>query len=98
MKRVIRSTTTGKFYNQGKWVNDPGQAQNFPALVEAIETVVQHRLKDVELIQDFGGKWEARFPWGISRPSAPAAPGASTPTELKRGQKRRFSTNHPHSA
>ena len=55
----MRNRTTGQFYRNGEWTEDPELAENFPSTQAAIGIVVDKHLEDVELILAFG--------WGHSR-------------------------------
>jgi len=55
-KLLVRHMTLGKFLNPaGRWVKKAEAAFNFPNLLNAINTCLGRRLKDVELILRYDG-------------------------------------------
>jgi hypothetical protein len=61
MHRLIRSTETGAFWNNGTWVNDPGEAEEFPS-VRALRTeCARRRLRCVEMVVRFGRSAEGEI-------------------------------------
>jgi hypothetical protein len=54
MKRVIRHTRTGEFFNAGAWTRSSALAQDFPDTRELLITCAEYHLSDVELVLALG--------------------------------------------
>jgi hypothetical protein len=52
MKRLLRRTQTGVYFDHGMWVKD--WAKDFPDTTTAIKTAAQHHLRDVQLVSQNG--------------------------------------------
>jgi hypothetical protein len=66
MKRVIRHTRTGEFFNAGSWTHSEELAQDFLDTRDLLTTCAQYHLKDVELVIALGvetpGTYAIRVP------------------------------------
>jgi len=51
---LIQSTKTRQYFLQGRWTLDSGWAEQFADLTQAIGTCLEHELRDVELVLQFG--------------------------------------------
>jgi len=51
---LIQSTKTREYFLQGRWTLESGWAQEFADLAQAIGVCLEHELRDVELILQFG--------------------------------------------
>jgi hypothetical protein len=51
---LIQSTKTREYFLNGRWTLDSGWAEEFANLAQAITTCLEHELRDVELILQFG--------------------------------------------
>jgi hypothetical protein len=71
VRRILRNRTTGRFYLNGEWTEDPELAENFSSTQEAIGIVVEKQLQDVELILAFG--WEPSRIYDVCLPLFPTA-------------------------
>ena len=80
MKRVIRHTKTGKFFNAGTWTQSEDLAQGFPDTSDLLRTCFHYGLTDVELVLALGvetkGDYPIRVPLPPSQASAPPPPNA----------------------
>jgi hypothetical protein len=47
---MIRCISSGKYFHDGSWTQDPSQAEHFPDAGKAIEACLRHRFTDVELV------------------------------------------------
>jgi hypothetical protein len=54
MKRLLRQTQTGLYFNRGRWVKDWARAEHFPDTVTAIKTAARHHLRGVQLVVQDG--------------------------------------------
>ena len=50
IRRVIRDLDTGLFFNQGKWTANASVAQNFPDEGAIERIVVEHQIKNAEMV------------------------------------------------
>jgi hypothetical protein len=66
MKRVIRHTRTGQFFNAGTWTQSAALAQDFLDTRDLLAACAQYRLRDVELVIALGvetpGDYAIRVP------------------------------------
>jgi hypothetical protein len=51
---LIQRTKTREYFLQGRWTLDSGWAQQFANLAQAIGACLEHELRDVELVLQFG--------------------------------------------
>ncbi len=49
MKRVLRHVDSRKYFTGGGWSEHMHEATTFPDVLEAAQSCVQHRLRNVEL-------------------------------------------------
>ena len=56
MRRIIRSKETGKFFKDGKWIEDFHDATNFVSTVDAARACSRYNLKNTELVLSFGNR------------------------------------------
>ena len=47
---MIRSISSGKYFHDGSWTEDPSHAEHFPDAGKAIEACLRYRFTDVELV------------------------------------------------
>jgi hypothetical protein len=66
MKRVIRHTKTGEFFNAGTWTLSSSLAQDFPDTRDLLTACAQYQLRDVEVVLALGfeppGSYDIRVP------------------------------------
>ena len=68
MKRVIRHTRTGEFFNAGAWTPHETLAQHFPDIRDLLTVCAQYHLKDVELVLPLGVESPGPYPIRVPLP------------------------------
>ena len=68
MKRVIRHTRTGEFFNAGSWTQSEVLAQHFPDTRDLLTVCAHYHLKDVELVLALGVESQGTYPIRVPLP------------------------------
>ena len=68
MRRVIRHTTTGEFFNAGDWTSNEALAQHFPDTQDLLRACAQYHLREVELVLALGVETEGNYPIRVPLP------------------------------
>jgi len=68
MRRVIRHTRTGEFFNAGTWTRSVAHAQDFPDTRDLLTACAEYHLKDVELVVALGVEAAGTYPIRVPLP------------------------------
>jgi hypothetical protein len=74
VRYFIRSVRTGKYFHDGQWSSDSHLAQAFPETSQAVGAYLRYRLRNVELVLQFGSEpseiYDLCMPLSVHSPCA----------------------------